>query len=144
MRWDVARAAGIAVVVPGAADAVALLNEQKRIHSGFTEFDGHAESGEPGTDDEHFDSDFFRLSALLRVFAHRVSHATLNAPAATSLWRNSALSRRDWRASGMRCGASCQACGTTGHTFNSTRTRADRARSARRVESSRRTSSAPT
>ena len=42
MRRNVASAAGVAIVPPGAADVGALLDDQKRIHARFEKLDAHA------------------------------------------------------------------------------------------------------
>src|ERR1700722_2877602 len=73
VRGYVARATGIAVVVPGAADVVALLEEQKRIHARFAQLDGHAHPGKAAADYEHVDLDFFHLAALVGIFRHQPS-----------------------------------------------------------------------
>jgi hypothetical protein len=39
------------VFVPGAADVVALFEDDEVVEAGFFEFDGHAEAGEAGADD---------------------------------------------------------------------------------------------
>ena len=73
MRGNIARATGIAVVVPGSTDVVALLEEQKRIHACFAQLDGHAQPGKTAADYENVDFDFFHLAALGELFRHRRS-----------------------------------------------------------------------
>ena len=51
VRRDVAGAAGIGVVAPGAADVVGLLQDQE-VDALPLQRDAHAESGEPGADDQ--------------------------------------------------------------------------------------------
>ena len=51
-RRDVACRTGIRVVTPGSADAVVALDEDEVVDSGSGEFDGGADAGEAGTDDE--------------------------------------------------------------------------------------------
>ncbi len=55
MRRDIASAAGVTIVPPGAADVVALFDDEKRFHAGFEELDGHTEAGKAGADDENID-----------------------------------------------------------------------------------------
>jgi hypothetical protein len=52
VRLDVAGAARIGVVAPGAADLVGLLQDHEIGDAGVLELDGHAEPGEPGTNDD--------------------------------------------------------------------------------------------
>jgi hypothetical protein len=73
MRGNVARTTGIAVVVPGSTDVVALLEEQKRIQARFAQLDGHAQPGKTAPDYENVDFDFFPLAALVEIFRHRLS-----------------------------------------------------------------------
>jgi hypothetical protein len=70
MRRNVARTAGIAVVVPGSTNVVAFFNEEKRVHTSFAQLYGHAKSGETAADDEQLDVDFFPLAALYGIFRH--------------------------------------------------------------------------
>lgn len=51
MRRDVARAAGVGVVAPGAADVVGFL-QYDEVHSLLLQCDGHAQTGESGSDDD--------------------------------------------------------------------------------------------
>ncbi len=55
MGRDVAGAAGITIVPPGAADVAALFDDEKGVHAGFEEFDAHAKAGKAGADDEDVD-----------------------------------------------------------------------------------------
>src|SRR6266581_7176475 len=147
MRRNVASTARITIVSPCAADVRALFDDEKRVHSGFEKLNAHAEAGEARADDEDVNGNF----GSVRVWRGGRGHAqaillssALDFAGLACECRNAAASRSDRRPSGIRCGAICQACGTTGQIFNSTETPAAWARSARRVESSRRTSSAPT
>jgi hypothetical protein len=51
MRLHVARAAGVGVLAPGAAELVGLL-EDEEVDAGLLELDRHAEAGESGADDD--------------------------------------------------------------------------------------------
>ncbi|CFE39143.1 Uncharacterised protein [Mycobacterium tuberculosis] len=51
VRRDVARAAGVGVVAPGAADVVGFL-QYDEVHSLLLQCDGHAQTGESGSDDD--------------------------------------------------------------------------------------------
>jgi hypothetical protein len=53
VRLDVAGTPGIGVVAPGTADVVGLLQHHEVVATGSAQRDGHAEAGEPGTDDDH-------------------------------------------------------------------------------------------
>src|SRR5260370_15854275 len=144
MGWNIAGAAGVTIVPPSAADVAALFDDEKRFHTGFEKLDAHAEAGETGANDEDVDSGDGRVGRSGGFSHARATTSLLDSAGATRARRNAMLSRSAWRASGIRCGASCQAFGTTRQILSSTKTPAARARSARRVESSRRTSSAPT
>src|SRR5258708_9764928 len=145
VRRNIASAARIAIVPPGAADVGALFDDEKRAHPGFEKLDTHAQARKAAADNEDIDAGDWGICGIAGKFGHAlVITSFFVCPGATRARRKSALSWSDWRASGTRWGTSCQACGTTGQIFRSTRTPAARARSARRVESSRRTSSAPT
>ena len=52
MGWDVAGAAGVAIVPPGAADIVVLFDDEKGFHTGFEKLDAHANAGEASTHNE--------------------------------------------------------------------------------------------
>ena len=52
MRRDVAGAARVGVVPPGAADVLGLLQDDEVVPAGLLELDRHAEPGEPGADDD--------------------------------------------------------------------------------------------
>src|SRR4029077_4869900 len=123
MRRNVARAARVAIVPPGAADIGALLDDEKGIHARLEKFDAHAKAGEAGADDENVDGGFRGVRMRGGGCAHAWVIFTLleSAPAACAR-RNSLASRRDARPSGIMCAASCQACGTTGQILSSTGT----------------------
>src|SRR5258708_12013197 len=55
MGRNIAGAAGVTIVPPGAADVFALFDDEKRFHAGFEEFDAHANAGKAGADDEDVD-----------------------------------------------------------------------------------------
>src|SRR6266852_219859 len=55
MRRDVAGAAGITIVPPGAADIFALFDDEKGAETGFNKLDAHANPGKPGADDQDVD-----------------------------------------------------------------------------------------
>src|SRR5260370_22247500 len=138
MGRNTAGAAGVTIVPPGAADLAALFNDEKRLHAGFEKLDGHAKAGKTGADDQDVDTGDGSICRSRGRLRHaRVITSLFDSAGATRARRNAMLSRSDWRASGIKCGASCQACGTTGQIFSSTATPAARARSPRRVESSR-------
>ena len=52
MRLDVAGAARVGVVPPGAADVLGLLQDDEVVDAGLLQLDRHAEPGEPGADDD--------------------------------------------------------------------------------------------
>jgi hypothetical protein len=64
-RRDVHGHAGIAVPVPGAAEAVAIVDDQVVRHAGAIEIDPDPDPGEPGADDERVE-----LCARRPVDAH--------------------------------------------------------------------------
>src|SRR5437667_1769283 len=145
MRWNIASAARVTIFTPRPADLFALFDDEKRLHAGFEELDAHADARKASANDQNVNSSDGRVGRRSGGFGHARATTSRFKPASTvCAWKKSALSRSDWRASGIRCGASGQACGTTGQIFCSTETPAARARSARRVESPRKTSSAPT
>src|SRR6266446_6586057 len=147
MGGNVAGATGIAIVPPSTADVRALFDDEKGIHSGFVKLDGHAEARESCADDEDVNGNFGSVRMRRGGFGHAraiLLSSVLDFAGAACEWRNAAASCNDWRPSGIKCGAICQACGTTGQIFSSTGTPAAGARWKRGVESSRRTSSAPT
>src|SRR5216684_668405 len=142
---NIAGAAGVTIFPPGAADVRTLFDDEKRLHAGFKKLDAHTKTGKTGADNKDINIGNGGVCGWSGRLGHaRVAISLPDSAAATWARRNAALSRSDWRASGTRWGTSCQAWGTTGQIFRSTETPAARARSARRVESSRRTSSAPT
>jgi len=53
MSGYVTGAAGITVFVPGAAEVVTLLNDEKILHTGFEQLDAHANAGEARANNEH-------------------------------------------------------------------------------------------
>src|SRR6266566_5335102 len=56
VRRNIAGAAGVTIVPPGAADIAALFDDEKRFHTGFEKLDAHAQTGKAGADDKHVDS----------------------------------------------------------------------------------------
>ena len=68
MRGDVARAAGIGVEPPGAADVRAPLENDEVVVSLLAQADRHAEAGEARADDGHVDlvGDFGARAAVAR------------------------------------------------------------------------------
>src|SRR5258708_11349091 len=125
MRRNVASTARITIVPPCAADVRALFDDEKRVHSRFAKFDGHANAGESRADDEDINCDFGSVRMRRGGFGHAQAillSSVLDFAGVACEWRNAAASRNDWRPSGIRCGAICQACGTTGQIFSSTGT----------------------
>ena len=55
MRRDVALAARVVVVAPGAADVVGALEHDEVVDALLLEADRHAQAGEPAADDGHVD-----------------------------------------------------------------------------------------
>src|SRR5207248_4943576 len=83
MSWHVASAAGITVFVPGAAEVVALLDNQKIFHSGFEQLDAHADAGKSRADDKHVDRNVPRGVMVAGGFRHVdliLYHYHLNSP----------------------------------------------------------------
>src|SRR5882762_2191791 len=102
MRRNIARAAGVAIVPPGAANIVALLDDEKRFHAGFKELDAHADAGEARAHDEDVNPREGRLRGTSSGFGHaRATTSLFDSAGATCARKKSALSRSDWRASGI-------------------------------------------
>src|SRR5713101_4578321 len=109
MRRDVAGAAGITIVPPGAADVFALFDDEKGAQTGFNKLDAHANPGKPGADDQDVDIRDGRVCRRSCGFGHAraiLLSSAIESADATRARRNAALSRSDWRASGIKCGAS--------------------------------------
>src|SRR6266446_4089517 len=55
VRRNIASAAGITIVPPGAANVRTLFDDEKRVHTGFEKLDARAQAGEAGTHDQDVD-----------------------------------------------------------------------------------------
>src|SRR2546427_6935103 len=55
VRRDIAGAARVTIVPPGAADLAALFHDEKGFHAGFEKLDAHANAGKASADDEDVD-----------------------------------------------------------------------------------------
>src|SRR6266478_4229600 len=70
VRWNIASAAGVTILPPGAADLFALIDDQKRFHAGFEKFYTHADAGKASADDEHVDVGDRRVGRRSGGFVH--------------------------------------------------------------------------
>src|SRR5713226_3904659 len=70
MGRNIAGAAGVTIVPPGATDAFALFDDEKRFHAGFEKFDAHTNARKAGADDEDIDIGDDRVCGRSGGFGH--------------------------------------------------------------------------